>query len=126
MFDTMITDMLEKIPGALGATLFGYDGLPVACCTPQGRRHDTEMGDELWEAASIDLLRTIIDIQKATKRLDAGGLDQVSIQMEAFTLLMRPLSPDYVLVLALENQEWAGKGRYIMRLLGDEMRQELA
>jgi predicted regulator of Ras-like GTPase activity (Roadblock/LC7/MglB family) len=126
MFDTMITEMLEKIPGALGATLFGVDGLPVACCTPQGRRHDTEMGDELWEAASIDLLRTIIDIQKATKRLDAGGLDQVSIQMAAFTLLMRPLSPDYVLVLALENQVWAGKGRYIMRLLGDEMRQELA
>ena len=126
MFEESLSQMLEKIPGALGATILGHDGLPVACYSSQGRRTDQEIGDELWEAASIDLLRTVVDIQKATGRLQAGGLNQVSIQMEAFTLLMKPLGHDYILVLALENQAWAGKGRYIMRMVGAEMRQELA
>ena len=125
MFEQSLSQMLEKIPGSLGATLLGHDGLPVACYSLQGRRTDQEIGDELWEAASIDLLRTVLDIQKATGRVKAGSLDQISIQLEAFTLLMKPLSNDYILVLALENQAWAGKGRYIMRMVGDEMRQEL-
>ena len=124
MFEQSLSQMLEKIPGSLGATLLGHDGLPVACYSLQ-QRTDQEIGDELWEAASIDLLRTVLDIQKATGRLKAGSLDQISIQLEAFTLLMKPLSNDYILVLSAENQAWAGKGRYIMRMVGDEMRQEL-
>ena len=125
MFDQMLEDMIEKIPGALGATIMGYDGVPVACLSLQGRRSDHEIGNDLWEAASIDLLLKIADIKKVTDRLDAGNLDQVTVQTEGFTLLMRPLSDVYVLVLALENESWAGKGRYIMRLVGAEMRQEL-
>jgi len=125
VFDRLLREMLDKTPGALGATIMGYDGVPVACLTPKGKRSDQEIGDDLWEAASIDLLLSIAEIQKATDRLDAGNVDQVTIQTGAFTLLMRPLSEHYVLVLALENEAWAGKGRYIMRVVGAEIRQEL-
>ena len=125
MFEQLLREMLEKTPGALGATIMGYDGVPVACLTPHGKRSDQEIGDDLWEAASIDLLLSIAEVKKATDRLDAGSLDQVTIQTASFTLLMRPLSDLYVLVLALENDVWAGKGRYIMRVVGAEIRQEL-
>ena len=125
MFEELLTGMVQKIPGTLGATLIGYDGIPVACMTPKGPRTGLELGDELWEAASIDLLRSLEGMREISRKLNSSAPEQVSIQTEDFTLLMRPLSEQYVLVLALNKDTWAGKGRYIMRVVGAEISQEL-
>lgn len=117
MFHEMLERILRETPGAMAVTLMGYDGIEIA-----SREH----GDAGSHALAVLELGTIAtQLQRVAQSLGSEGVTEFSVQMGDATTLLRPLTEDYFLALSLHAGGNAGKGRYLLRVVGAQLRDEL-
>ena len=64
-------------------------------------------------------------IRKASEILEIGRLTEISVKAEELTFVIRVLSSEYFLALALGPGGNFGKGRYLMRIAGPSLTAEL-
>lgn len=108
---------LEKIhqgvQGALAITLMGMDGLPVDTLHPNpSEREDMDVSSLLVEYSSL-----LTQVRSSAQMFAAGGLEELAISSEHLTMIIRPVTDEYFLALALTPGANFGKGRYLLRVL---------
>ena len=120
-FESILGQVLNECPGALGVALMGSDGIPiaqVAAPSPQ------DLGDEV-SLLGIEFGRILDESRKAADAASAGGVIELAVQTERFHVLVHALDRDTYLVLALAPDANVGKGRYLMRRHQLSLREEL-
>jgi predicted regulator of Ras-like GTPase activity (Roadblock/LC7/MglB family) len=120
-FESILGQVLNECPGALGVALMGNDGIPiaqVAVPSPQ------DLGDEV-SLLGIEFGRILDEARKAADAASAGGVVELAVQTERFHVLVHALDRDTYLVLALAPEANVGKGRYLMRRHQLALREEL-
>ncbi len=118
-FSEQLQSVVSQVDGALACTIMGFDGIAVE--THQvANASDLDLGTTWIEFASI-----LTQLKSAAAQLKAGTINEVSINTDKMTAVMRPLSAEYFLVLALRPDGNYGKGRYALRIAAPKVRAEL-
>ena len=120
-FESILTEVLNECPGALGAALMGSDGVPIAEVAAPAH---PDAGDEVG-LLGIEFGRVLDEARKAADAASAGGVLELAVQTERFHVLIQAIDRDTVLVLALAHDANVGKGRYLMRRHQLSIREEL-
>jgi predicted regulator of Ras-like GTPase activity (Roadblock/LC7/MglB family) len=118
-FRTHLEAVVNQVDGALACSVMGFDGISV----------DTFQKDE---AAELDVSGTWVEyanlltqLKNAAESLKTGTVSEVSVNSDKVLTVMRLLTPDYFLVLALRADGNFGKGRYVLRVTAPLVKQEL-
>lgn len=113
------------LPGTLVASLMGFDGLPVETV-------ETEELQQLGEDGTLDISSLLVEyssvlgqVQRTGQIFSAGTLEELSIRSENLLTLIRPVTEEYFVALALRPEASAGKGRYLLRVHAPRMVDEL-
>ncbi len=118
-FLTHLESVVSQVDGALACSVMGFDGISV-------ETHQIE------DAADLELTNTWVEyanvltqVKAAAELLKTGAVTELSINSEKVITLMRLVTPEYFLVLALRPTGNYGKGRYVLRLAAPKVQAEL-
>jgi predicted regulator of Ras-like GTPase activity (Roadblock/LC7/MglB family) len=118
-FRAALQAICGALPGTVAATLMGSDGIPIE--TVEGADAELEVSSLIVEYGSL-----IDQIRRSAQMFEAGGLEELTIASEHITTLIRPLTEEYFLALALGPGVPSGKGRYLMRIHAPGLLEALA
>lgn len=120
MFREHLQKIVDNVEGGRAALLMGFDGIAVDSYTPR-----TE--DDLdIQTMGMEFSFVMTQMRKAAEILEIGGIQEVSIKAERITLVMRILSQDYFMAVALSPEGNFGKARFLMRLEVPKLLADLA
>lgn len=118
-FLPLLEEVVRSVDGALACSVMGFDGIAVE-------------NFQIDAAADLDVQSTLIEyaavlgqVKNAAQLLKTGAVTEVSINSEQVLTIMRLVTDEYFLVLALSARGNYGKGRYALRIAAPRIRDEL-
>jgi predicted regulator of Ras-like GTPase activity (Roadblock/LC7/MglB family) len=106
-FAEKLTAIVGRVEGAVAAMVLGIDGIPI-----ERQARDPEFDIEAIAAELTTLLRR--SMQTAADA-ELGPLTELIVVTERATVLMRPITQEYFLLLALNPGGNVGRARFEMR-----------
>lgn len=122
-FESHLQSIISAMPGALAATLMGVDGLAVA----------TIETDAVHEEDGLDISSLLVEfssvlgqVQRTGDIFAAGPVEDLTIRSERLVTMLRPVSSEYFVALAMRPGALTGRGRYLLRVHGARLLEELS
>jgi predicted regulator of Ras-like GTPase activity (Roadblock/LC7/MglB family) len=106
--------LMERCPGARGAAIVDPDGIPVVVTPEEGT----------LEALGTEFAAIVGGVDRTGREFHHGGLQQLSVYAENAVVILTSLAAGYFLVLVLNRDGLAGKGRFLSRLTGERLHSE--
>jgi len=120
MFKDMLETIIERTEGSLGALIMGTDGIAV-------EKVLGEAGSEAnLDVAAAEFTSLVRGAQRAGTDTGLGGLREMVVSLESAILVMRLLSRDYFVVLAMGPQGNLGRARFELRKAELQLAKEFA
>lgn len=119
MFREMLETIMERTEGSLGALIMGIDGIAV-------EKVLGEANESNLDVAAAEFTSLVRSSQRAGKDIGLGDLRELVISLESAVLIMRLLSKDYFVVLALSPEGNLGRGRFELRKAELQLAKEFA
>ena len=122
---TPLVQICEGIDGVLAATVMGFDGLPVDTYQPKNGNaggHTTQVD---VPALMVEYSSMLGQIQRSAQMFSAGGLEELAITSENLRTVIRPLSEDYFVAIAMTRGANMGRGRYLLRLHAPKLQEAI-
>ena len=120
MFKEMLDSIIERTEGSLGALIMGTDGIAV-------EKVFGEAGlDANLDVAAAEFTSLVRGAQRAGNDTGLGGLRELVVSLESAVMVMRLLSRDYFVVLALNSQGNLGRARFELRKVELKLAKEFA
>jgi predicted regulator of Ras-like GTPase activity (Roadblock/LC7/MglB family) len=120
MFKEMLDSIIDRTEGSLGALIMGTDGIAV----------EKVLGDAGMDAnldvAAAEFTSLVRSAQRAGSDTGLGGLRELVVSLEGAIMVMRLLSRDYYVVLALNAQGNLGRARFELRKAELKLAREFA
>ncbi|MCI0669890.1 MAG: hypothetical protein L0Y64_05475 [Myxococcaceae bacterium] len=114
-----LESVVNQVEGALACSVMGFDGIAVET------HQKPDAGDLELATAWVEYANVLGQLKSAAEMLKTGTVSEVSVNTERVLTLMRMVSPEYFLVLALKANGNYGKGRYVLRITAPKVRAEL-
>jgi predicted regulator of Ras-like GTPase activity (Roadblock/LC7/MglB family) len=118
MFQENLKRMVAETEGGIAGLLMGFDGIAVDSYAAPGTTVDIN-------TVGMEFSFILTQIRKAAEILEVGGINEVVIRAESLTILIRVVSKDYFIALAIKPEGNFGKGRYLLRVVAPKMQSEL-
>lgn len=118
LFDTL-RKIVDETPGATGAILMDFDGIPVMQALAPGHEKTN------IETTAIEYSFRFIELRKAAQSLDMGEISDITIKASGGTVLCRVLTEEYFVAVVMHDSAHFGKGRWMLRSCADELIGEL-
>src|SRR5213078_1242343 len=109
MFKDMLVTIMERTEGSLGALIMGTDGIAVEKVLGQAGT------DANLDVAAAEFTSLVRGAQRAGSDLGLGNLRELVVSLDGSIILMRLLSREYFVVLALSPEGNIGRGRFELR-----------
>lgn len=122
-FDSHLQSIVDGMPGALVATVMGVDGLAVA--TIETEALHAEEGLDI-SSLLVEFSSVLGQVQRTGDIFAAGAVEDLTIRSERLVTLLRPVSPEYFVALAMQPGGLVGKGRYLLRVHGARLVEALS
>ena len=117
-FNLEMQKVVESVEDSLACSLVGFDGICVGTYIKPNAVLDTElMGAEL--SGLLSQLRHSSTVQ------ETGEPDEFFYSSEKCKMLLRVITPDYFVALAIGPEGLVGKARHKLRLLSAGIKDEL-
>jgi predicted regulator of Ras-like GTPase activity (Roadblock/LC7/MglB family) len=117
-FTELLSDLVSRVDGALGAAFIDSYGEAVQCVAADGDEdHVKLMG--AYQGIALGTSRGI------TSQLEAGEVDYCFTAYENAAFLVKALDHDYFLMLILSPEANVGKGIYNIRRSADAFNREM-
>jgi predicted regulator of Ras-like GTPase activity (Roadblock/LC7/MglB family) len=120
-FAESLRSIVESVDGAVVASIMGIDGIPVQAYEVDGSSGEVDIASLLVEYTAL-----IPQVQRSAQMFAAGGLEELSIKSERLVTIIRPVTPEYLLALALRTNANFGKGRYMLRVHAPKLAGDLS
>jgi predicted regulator of Ras-like GTPase activity (Roadblock/LC7/MglB family) len=116
-FKAILADLLERIPGGLGAILVDWEGEAV---------DQTGVIDD-YELKVIGAHKGLIlgNLRKAVARVEGNQLQEIAITTEQVQTLILPVNEDYCLVVTLQKGEAYGRALFETQRCLAKLKQEI-
>ena len=118
-FREHLESVVSQVDGALACSVMGFDGIAVET----HQKDDVE--DLELQSSWVEYANVVTQLKSAAELLKTGTITEVSVNAERVLTLMRLVSPEYFLVLALKADGNYGKGRYVLRVTAPRIKAEL-
>ena len=99
----------------------GFDGIAVDSYTLAEGDEDLDI-----QTMGMEFSFVMTQMRKAAEILEIGGIQEVCIKAERVILVMRILSQDYFMAVALRPDGNFGKARFLIRLQVPKLLADLA
>ena len=119
MFREVLQDVVDNTDGGIAALLMGYDGIPVAQYVQDDATLDVE-------TVGMEYSVILKMIKNAAEMLDIGSALEVVIRAERMTTVIRLVTDEYFLAIAVRPSGNFGKARYLMRMRSPELATNLS
>ena len=120
MFKEPLKRIVDNTEGGVAGVLMGFDGIEVESYTKEGGTQKIDISTVAMEMSVV-----LKHATNAAEILEAGKLEEFSFRAESLTMVVRLLSDEYFLGLALEPDGNFGKGRFLMRVVAPGLTAEL-
>ncbi len=111
-FAQTLEKIVTTVDGAIACSVMGFDGIAVD--THQGK---PQVADELdLQAALVEFSNVLSQLKSTAETLKTGKVAELSVNTEKLITLMRMVTPEYFVVLALLPTGNYGKARYSLRI----------
>src|SRR5689334_22511651 len=118
MFQENLKRLVDGTEGGVAGLLMGFDGIAVESYTEPNEGVDiTTVG--------MEFSFVLTQVRKAAEILEVGALQEIAIRSEKITILIRVVSPEYFVALAVRPEGNFGKGRYLLRVVAPKFQAEL-
>jgi predicted regulator of Ras-like GTPase activity (Roadblock/LC7/MglB family) len=117
VFKEALQKIVDNVEGGVAGLVMGFDGIAVDSYTREERMDVNTVG--------MEFSFILTQIRKAAETLELGDVHEVTIKAEKLTIVIRVLSKEYFLALALGPDGNFGKGRYLMRVTAPKLQSEL-
>ncbi|HET8677181.1 MAG TPA: roadblock/LC7 domain-containing protein [Blastocatellia bacterium] len=108
-FIQSLTDIVDRIEGCAGAVILGIDGIPIERYMPD---LDPELDLDLVATELTTLLRHSM---RVASDAELGGMREMLFNTDRQIFLLRPITEDYFLLLALNPGGNVGRARFELR-----------
>ncbi len=119
MFKELLESIIEHTEGSLGALIMGTDGIAVEKVL--GGANEANL-----DVAAAEFTSLVRSAQRAGKDTGLGDLRELVISLDQAVVIMRLLSRDYFVVLAISPEGNLGRGRFELRKAELQMSGEFA
>jgi predicted regulator of Ras-like GTPase activity (Roadblock/LC7/MglB family) len=117
-FDEMVQKAVEETQGAVAALIMGSDGITLA--------HYVKPEAELeMEVLGVEYASILGEVRKVSGILESGEVREVTVSTDKYVVIVRAVTQEYFLALALEPSGNIGKGRFLLRVQTPSIRKEL-
>ncbi len=117
-FREHLEDVCRRVDGAFACSLMGVDGIEVDTHVQDGGELDVK--SLLVEDSGV--LRSA---REAAEAHAAGGVAELAIATDKLLAVVRTVSPEYFMVVALSPDGNFGKARYLLRVTAPKLKAEL-
>ncbi len=121
MFVEALKEVVENTDGAVASLLMDVEGIPLESYIKEGMAAPFDI-----EVVGAEFSVIVKSVQRTVDSLEAGGTREVAVQAERVTTLIRVLTDEYFVALALDPTGNIGKGRYMLRISAPKLLAELA
>jgi predicted regulator of Ras-like GTPase activity (Roadblock/LC7/MglB family) len=119
MFQENLKRLVADTEGGIAGLLMGFDGIAVdSYAVPQSGVDINTVG--------MEFSFILTQVRKAAEILEVGTVQEIAIRASALTILIRVVSKDYFVALAIRPDGNFGKGRYLLRVVAPKMQADLA
>ena len=108
IFEDVLKEIVERSEGVRGAVIMGMDGIAIG-------EHIVDPACSI-QTVGIEYASAIKSIQNASRSLSAGQVQEVSINTKSNIFILRLITDEYFIAVALGPDGNQGKTRYLMRL----------
>jgi predicted regulator of Ras-like GTPase activity (Roadblock/LC7/MglB family) len=122
-FASILQEIVDECGGGMAAALMGADGIPIEQVEATGEARGAP-GNGI-DVLGVEFGRLLDEMRKASDSVRGGALEEVSIRLANFWVLMRVVDEETYLVLAIGPDGNAGKARFLMRRQVVALRDEL-
>lgn len=119
MFRENLTRLVSETEGSVAGLLMGFDGIAVDSYS------QPDCGVDIT-TVGMEFSFILTQVRKATEILEVGGVQEIAIRSDRLTILMRVVSSEYFVALALRPEGNYGKGRYLLRIVAPKLQAEIA
>ena len=118
MFKEILQDLVNRTDGGVAGLLMASDGIAI---------DQYSRGDGPFDIESVGMEYSVVlkGVQRATEMLDTGATQEVSVKTERLTTVVRMLSDEYFVALAVEPGGNVGKARYLLRISAPKLIENL-
>ena len=110
-FDDVVTELLDRCPGAGGAAVFDPDGIPVVAIPRDGN----------LEGLSAEFASIVKNLEQAGREFQHGHLQQLSVFAEKTVVILTSIAAGYFLMLIVDRHGLVGKARLLSRLTSERL-----
>jgi predicted regulator of Ras-like GTPase activity (Roadblock/LC7/MglB family) len=118
MFKEILQDLVDRTDGGVAGLLMASDGIAID-------QYSRGEGPFDIEAVGMEYSVVLKGVQRAAEMLDAGATNEVSVKTERLTTIVRMLSDEYFVALAVEPGGNVGKARYLLRATAPKLIENL-
>jgi predicted regulator of Ras-like GTPase activity (Roadblock/LC7/MglB family) len=118
MFKEVLREIVDRTEGAIAGLLMDSSGIAVDSYAKDGAPFDIS-------AIGVEFGILLGSIKKAAENVEAGATNEVAISTDKMITIIRVLTGDYYLALAIAPEGNFGKGRYLMRTAAPKLQAEL-
>ncbi|MGD8317830.1 MAG: hypothetical protein PVH21_01810 [Myxococcales bacterium] len=118
MFKEILRDLVDRTDGGVAGLLMASDGIAI---------DQYSRGDGPFDIESVGMEYSVVlkGVQRAAEMLDAGSTEEVSVQTERLTTVVRMLTEEYFVALAVAPGGNVGKARYLLRVSAPKLIENL-
>ncbi len=117
-FREHLEQICRNVDGAVACSLMGVDGIEVDT-------HVAEGGDVDLKLLLVEYSGVLRSAKDAAEAHAAGGVAELAIATDKLLAVVRTVSPEYFMVVALTPDGNFGKARYLLRVTAPKLRSEL-
>jgi predicted regulator of Ras-like GTPase activity (Roadblock/LC7/MglB family) len=118
-----LESVVTQVDGAIACSVMGFDGIAVETYQAPSAA-DVAVNLDI-NTAWIEYGNTLSQLKSGADLLKCGAVAEVSVNTEKLITLMRMVTPEYFVVLALKPEGNYGKGRYVLRVTAPKLKAEL-
>lgn len=109
MFAETLRKVVDNVDGGIAAVIMGLDGIPVDTYVRQNDRVDVN-------TVGMEFSFILTQVRKAGESLQVGALEELVVRAQRLVLVLRMVSPQYFVGIAVSPEGNLGKARYLTRM----------
>jgi predicted regulator of Ras-like GTPase activity (Roadblock/LC7/MglB family) len=117
-FREHLEQVCRNVDGAVACSLMGVDGIEVDTHVAGG-------GDLDVKSLLVEYSGVLRSAREAAAAHEAGGVAEIAIATDRLLALVRTVTPEYFMVVALAPDGNYGKARYLLRVTAPKLESEL-
>ena len=117
-FREHLEHVCRNVDGAVACSLMGVDGIEVDTHLADGEGIDVK-------SLLVEYSGVLRNAREAAEAHEAGGVAEIAITTDKLLAVVRLVSPEYFMVVALRPEGNIGKARYLLRVTAPKVKAEL-